>query len=222
VTGPPELWTSVDRLLGDLLLPDDPALAAAIDANAAAGLPAHDVAPNQGRLLELLTRIRGARRVLELGTLGGCSTIWLARGVPEDGRVVTIELDPGFAEVARANLQRAGVSGRVEVLVGAAVGHLERLIEVGESFDLVFIDADKKRNPEYLELALRLSEPGTVIIADNVVRDGAILDGDDPDPRVRGIRSFLTDLGAHPRIDATAVQTVGAKGHDGLAIGLVR
>jgi predicted O-methyltransferase YrrM len=222
VSGPPEIWTSVDRLLGDLLLPDDPVIEAAIAANAAAGLPPHDVAPNQGRLLELITRIRGARRVLELGTLGGCSTIWLARGVPEDGRVVTIELDPGFADVARANLDHAGVGDRVEILVGAAVGRLERLVAAGERFDLVFIDADKKRNPEYLELAIRLSEPGTVIVADNVVREGAITDADDPDPRVRGIRSFLTDLGAHPRIDATAIQTVGAKGHDGLAIGLVR
>lgn len=219
---PAELWTAIDAVFDDLLLDDDPSLTAAIEANAAAGLPAQDVAPNEGRLLNLLTRIRGARRVLELGTLGGYSTIWLARGVPDEGRVVTIELDPGFAEVARGNLERAGVSDRVEILVGAAAGHLERLAGAGERFDLVFIDADKKRNPEYLELAIRVSEPGTVIVADNVVRGGAVADGDDPDPRVQGVRRFLADLGAHPRIDATAVQTVGAKGHDGLAVGLVR
>jgi predicted O-methyltransferase YrrM len=229
VSADPGTWAAVDRFFAPLL-PADPALDAALRAGAEAGLPAADVAPNQGRLLELLVRISGARRVLEIGTLAGYSTIWLARALPPGGRVISLELEPAYAAVARQNLDRAGVGDSVEIRVGPATASLTSLAaETGgsgngdsaEPFDLVFIDADKQRNPEYLEAALALSRPGTVIVADNVVRGGAVADGSSADPSVRGVRAFFDAVAAEPRLRATAIQTVGSKGYDGFALALV-
>lgn len=212
-------WDAVDTYINDQLIGDDPALDGALARAAAAGLPAHDVAPNQGKLLHLLARLQGARTILELGTLAGYSTIWLARAVPADGgRVVTLEANPDYAAVARENLAAAGVADRVEVVVGDA---METLATLDGPFDLVFLDADKQRNPEYLEHALALTRPGSLIIADNVVRDGALADAADEDPRVIGIRRFTERLGAAADVTATAVQTVGTKGWDGFALALV-
>ena len=208
----PERWRAVDEYLDAVLRPEDAALNAALAASAAAGLPAHDVAPNQGALLGLLAQIAGARRVLEIGTLGGYSAIWLARAARA---VVTIEADADYAAVARTNLDRAGVGERVDVLVGQA---LDVLPELDGPFDLVFIDADKQHHDEYLRWALRLARTGTVIVADNVVRDGAIADPGSDDPRVQGVRRFFELAGAEPRLEATALQTVGVKGWDGFAL----
>lgn len=213
-------WAAIDSYLAELLVGDDPALTAALEANAAAGLPPIDVAPVQGKLLHLLARIRGARRILEIGTLGGYSTIWLARAVGDDGRVVTLEYEPRHAEVARANLDRAGVGERVEVRVGAALDLLPSL-EVEAPFDLVFVDADKENNPHYVRWALRLGRPGTVIVVDNVIRGGSVTNADLDDERVRGAREVLELMGADPRLDATALQTVGVKGWDGVAIAVM-
>ncbi|MBS7541723.1 O-methyltransferase [Ancylobacter oerskovii] len=217
-----EVWSQVDTWIEDTLLPPDPALAAALEASDAAGLRAINVAPNQGKLLMLLALMRGARRILEIGTLGGYSTIWLARALPADGRLVTLEFDPHHAEVAQANIARAGLADRVEVRVGPARATLAAMIAAGEaSFDLVFIDADKPNNPHYLEAALALSHPGTVIVADNVVRDGRAADPASTDESVLGIRRFMERVAAEPRLVATAVQTVGSKGYDGFALALV-
>ncbi|ATQ27508.1 O-methyltransferase [Rhodococcus ruber] len=213
-------WAATDSYLAELLVGDDPALTAALEANAAAGLPPIDVAPVQGKLLHLLARIRGARRILEIGTLGGYSTIWLARAVGDDGRVVTLEYEPRHAEVARANLDRAGVGERVEVRVGAALDLLPSL-EGEAPFDLVFVDADKENNPHYVRWALRLGRPGTVIVVDNVIRGGSVTNADLDDERVRGAREVLELMGAEPRLDATALQTVGVKGWDGVAIAVM-
>ena len=220
-TADDDRWTAVDRYLADRLLEPDAALEAALQASAAAGLPAHGVSPAQGRLLELLARIQGARRILELGTLGAYSTIWLARALPADGRLITLELDAGYAEVARANLARAGVADVVEVRVGPASDTLAALAAEGaDPFDLVFIDADKAGNAEYLAAAVELSRPGTVIVADNVIRAGSVLDGDDPS--ARGVRRFFDAIAADTRLSATAIQTVGEKGYDGFALVVVR
>lgn len=217
-----EQWGAVDRYLADLLLAPDPALEDALAAGAAAGLPAHDVSPLQGRLLEVLARAVGARAILELGTLAGYSTIWLARALPDGGRLVTLEADPGFAEVARANVAGAGLADAVEVRVGRALDTLPALAaEGGEPFDLIFIDADKRSNPDYLEWALRLSRPGTLIVADNVVRDGAVLDAASSDETVQAVRRFHELLTFDARVIATVIQTVGVKGHDGFALALV-
>jgi predicted O-methyltransferase YrrM len=222
-----ELWTAVDRYIGERLLAEDPVLDTALAASDAAGLPAIAITPSQGKLLELLARIHGARSILELGTLGGYSTIWLARALPRDGRVVTLELDSHYADVARANIANAGLAEIVQLRVGPALQALSELHAEGDGpFDLIFIDADKQNNPGYLEWSLKLSRPGTLIIADNVVRGGAILDPTASDPRlgdggVRGVRRFYELLGAEPRVSATAIQTVGAKGHDGFALALV-
>ncbi len=203
-------------------MPPDPALEAALEAAAAAGLPPGEVSATQGKLLELLARVQGARTILELGTLGGYSTIWLARALPSGGRLVTLEADPAYAEVARANFVRAGLAEAVEVRVGPALETLPQLAAEGDGpFDLIFIDADKPSNPEYLEWALALSRPGTLIVADNVVRGGAVLDAGSNDPRVQGIRRFTELLAAEPRLSATAVQTVGVKGYDGFVLALV-
>jgi predicted O-methyltransferase YrrM len=224
---PKERWTAVDRYITDLLVPQEPALDAALQTSAAAGLPPIAVTPNQGKLLELLARVQGARTILELGTLGGYSTIWLARALPDDGRLVTLEAAPAYAEVARANIARAGLGEIVELRVGAALQTLPQLVAEGAGpFDLIFIDADKANNPGYLEWSLKLSRPGTLIIADNVVRDGAILDPDAYDPAlgdegVKGVRRFYELLASEPRVSATAIQTVGGKGHDGFALVLV-
>lgn len=213
------LWTAVDAYWDDLLLAPDPALDAALSANAAAGLPEIDVSPAQGKLLHLLARGIGARRIVEVGTLGGYSTIWLARAVVPGGSVTTCELDPRHAEVARANLDRAGLADVVDVRVGPAT---ETLAALDGPVDLVFVDADKQSNLEYFREALRLTRPGGVIVVDNVVRDGRVLETDSDDAMVRGTRRFAAALAAEERVDATVIQTVGSKGHDGFALAVVR
>jgi predicted O-methyltransferase YrrM len=218
-----DLWTAVDRYLVESLIPHDPLLDEALKANTAAGLPTIDVAPNQGKLLHLLARIQGARRILEIGTLGGYSTIWLARALPSDGRLVTLELEAKHAEVARTNIERAGLSSLVELRLGPASESLAQLHAEGTPpFDFIFIDADKQNIPAYLEWSLRLSRPGTVIITDNVVRKGAVINPDDPDPRIQGVRRFFEMLAADPRVDATTLQTVGSKGYDGFTLAIVK
>lgn len=215
-------WLAVDAFFADRLAPPDPVLEAVLAANAAAGLPPHDVSSLQGRLLEILVRLTHARRVLEIGTLGGYSTIWMARALPAGGRIVTLESDPHHAAVARGNFARADIADRIELREGPALQSLAALAGEGAPpFDLVFIDADKPSNPEYLACALTLTRAGSVILGDNVVRDGAVADGASPDPRVQGVRRFTELLAAEPRLVATALQTVGAKGWDGFALALV-
>ena len=217
-----DLWTAVDRYLTDLFVPADPALDAALEAAAAAGLPRGEVSPMQGKLLHVLARAHGARRVLEIGTLGGYSTVWLAGALPPDGRLITLEVEAHYAEIARANIERAGLAGVVEIRVGPARETLPQLAgERLDPFDLIFIDADKRSNPDYLSWALELSRVGTLIVADNVVRGGAVADPTSRDPSVQGVRRFHELLAAEPRVIATAIQTVGAKGYDGFAIALV-
>ena len=216
------LWTQVDRYFGELLAPSDEALDAAIAANHEAGLPAIDVTALQGRFLELLVRMSGARRVLEIGTLGGYSTIWLARALPKSGRVTTLELEPHHAEVARANLKHVGVLNRVEIKVGPAADSLRSLIKKKATpFDLIFIDADKSGYPDYLSLSLKLSRPGTVIVADNVVRDGKVINPRSKDPNIQGVRRFTDLVAAEPRLRSTVLQTVCGKGYDGFLIAVV-
>ncbi|MDQ0251207.1 putative O-methyltransferase YrrM [Sphingomonas kyeonggiensis] len=218
-----DAWRAVDSYISGKLICADPALDGALAANAAGGLPAIDVSATQGRMLELLAWMCGARRILEVGTLGGYSTIWLARALPEDGRLVTLELEPHHAAVARANLARAGLADRCEVRTGLAVESLAAMIAAGEGpFDMVFIDADKPSNTAYLDAALKLTRPGSVIIVDNVVREGAVTDPDDPDPRVIGTRALFDAVAAESRLDATAIQTVGDKGWDGFLLAVVR
>lgn len=217
-----DTWEAVDRYITDLLVQPDAALDTALDASARAGLPPINVAPNQGKLLYLLARLMGAQRVLEIGTLGGYSTIWLARALPPGGTLITLEADSRHAAVARANIQRAGLSALIEVRKGRALDELPKLATQGHRpFDLVFIDADKPNNPEYLKWALRLTRRGSLIIADNVVRDGAVIDADSRNADVQGVRRFYELLAAEPGVSATAIQTVGSKGYDGLAIALV-
>ena len=215
-----KLWESVDRYVAGLLAPADEALDETLRANAAAGLPPADVSPVQGRLLEILARAIGARRILELGTLGGYSTIWLARGLPAEGRVTTLEADPRRAALARENLARSGLASRVDVRVGPALETMPQLAAEGEAFDLIFLDADKRENPAYLGWALRLSRPGTLILADNVVRGGALANSASHDAAVAGVRRFHELLASEPRIVATTIQTVGAKGYDGFTLAL--
>jgi predicted O-methyltransferase YrrM len=214
-----EQWDAVDGYYSGLLVGADAALDAALEASDAAGLPQIAVSANQGKLLHLLARLAGARRILEIGTLGGYSTIWLARALPDDGQLVTLEYDPRHAEVARANLARAGLADRVDVRVGAA---LDTLPGLEGPFDLTFIDADKPNNPAYFRAALSLSRPGAVIVVDNVVRGGRVADPNDTDPAVVGTRALADLLAAEPAIDATMVQTVGSKGYDGFALALVK
>ncbi|MFG2328371.1 O-methyltransferase [Streptomyces sp. NPDC048604] len=215
-------WTDVDGYLTDLLAPADEALTAALDDSTAAGLPAIAVAPNQGKLLNLLASVQGARNILEIGTLGGYSTIWLARALPADGRMVSLEYNPDHADVARANLARAGLDKVVEVRTGAALDTLPRLEEEGAGpFDLTFIDADKVNNPHYVSWALKLSRPGSLIIVDNVVREGRVATAHPDDPAVTGTRDMFDLVSREPRLDATAIQTVGVKGYDGLLIARV-
>lgn len=218
---PEALWTAVDDYITHMLVPPDPVLDAALEASSAAGLPAIQVTPNQGKLLHLLARLQGARRILEIGTLGGYSTIWLARALPADGRLITLEADPRYAEVARANISRAGLDATVDLRVGRAQETLPQIAAEGGVFDLTFIDADKQSIPEYYRLARKLSRRGSLIIVDNVVRDGRVIDAGSHDPDIQGIRRFNQLLAAEPGICATAIQTVGAKGHDGFAIVLV-
>lgn len=213
------LWAQVDEYLDALLAPADPALVAALQANRAAGLPSIDVPASLGKFLALLIHISGARRVLEVGTLGAYSTIWMARALPAGGQLVTLELQPRNAEIARDNLRLAGVSDRVDIRTGAALDSLRSLVDSGaQPFDFIFLDADKKSLPAYLELSLQLGRPGTLIVADNVVRDGKVLDAHSADPDIQGVRQFLALVAAHPRLSATALQTVGARGYDGFAL----
>lgn len=217
-----EQWTAVDHYFTDLLVPPDPTLDAALQAAATAGLPSYHVTPNQGKLLAILAQAIGARVILEIGTLGGYSTIWLARTLPPGGTLLTLEANPQYAEVARANITRAGLASTVEIRVGRALDTLPQLVSEGRGpFDLVFIDADKPNNAAYFDWALKLTQPGSLIIADNVVRNGAVIETASEDPSVQGIRRFNERLAAEPRVTATAIQTVGSKGYDGLVIALV-
>ncbi|MFD4316671.1 O-methyltransferase [Streptomyces sp. NPDC058548] len=215
-------WNAVDTYFTETIAPADEALTAALSASSAAGLPEIAVAPNQGKLLHLLAHMQGARNILEIGTLGGYSTIWLARALPADGRLITLEYDPAHADVARANLAHAGLDKIVEVRTGAALDSLPQLEAEGAGpFDLVFIDADKVNNPRYVEWALKLSRPGTVIVVDNVVRGGRITTPAPDDPAITGTRELFDLVAAEPRLDATAIQTVGTKGYDGLLLARV-
>ncbi len=222
-----ERWTAVDEYVVRQLIGEDAELDAVSAATEAAGLLGGPISATQGRMLELLVRISGSRRVLEIGTLGGYSTIWLARGLPADGHVITLELDAHAAEVAHSNIASVGLADRIEVRVGSALKSLQELVaEDRGPFDLIFIDADKQNNPGYLEWALKLSRAGTVIVADNVVRAGRILDPDATDSRLGeggldGLRRFYDLLGSEPQVTATVIQTVDAKGHDGFALALV-
>jgi predicted O-methyltransferase YrrM len=216
----PPAWAKVDEYFSSLLTPAEKALDGAREANRKAGLPDIDVSRLQGKFLEFLVRISGARNVLEIGTLGGYSTIWLARALPEGGRVVTLELDPHHAEVARANLRSAGVLDRVEICVGPALETVPGL-EKDAPFDLIFIDADKQSYPEYLGRALKLAHPGTILVADNVVRQGKVTNPKSKDANVQGVQRFTELLAAEPRLSATVLQTVGAKGYDGFALAVV-
>ncbi|SFQ18409.1 Predicted O-methyltransferase YrrM [Mesorhizobium sp. NFR06] len=215
-------WKAVDDYIVSSLFEADPVLEAVLATNRDQGLPAIDVSAAQGKLLSLLVRIRGAKNVLEVGTLGGYSTIWMARGLPADGKVVTLELDPHHARVARSNFERAGVSDKVELRVGPALQSLAALASDNAGpFDLTFIDADKPNNPNYLSWAMKLARSGTVIVCDNVIRDGAVLDKDGRDANVEGARAAFSFIGGDKRLDGTAIQTVGAKGYDGFTIAIV-
>ena len=217
------LWTAVDDYMVGALSPSDPVLDQALADSRAGGLPAINVAPNQGKLLQLLAQMIGAKRILEVGTLGGYSTIWMARALPADGWLVSLEFSLKHAEVARANIARAGLEVPVEVRVGPALDSLPGVeADAKEPFDLVFIDADKRNNPHYFAWALKLTRPGGVIIVDNVVRGGSVLKEDSEDPDVQGVRQVIALMAAEPRVSATAIQTVGSKGHDGLAIARVK
>jgi predicted O-methyltransferase YrrM len=219
-----DVWANVDRYFVDQLVPakDGDEHDAALRANKKAGLPTIDVSRLQGKFLELLVRISGARSILEIGTLGGYSTIWMANALPEGGRIVTLEFDPHHAEVARENLRNAGVLDSVDLRVGRAIDSLPTLQNTAAApFDLIFIDADKESYAEYLQWALKLSRPGTVIVADNVVREGKVVQADCDDPLVQGVRRFTELMAAEPRLSATVLQTVGIKGYDGLAVAVV-
>ncbi|MEU5700223.1 O-methyltransferase [Streptomyces aurantiacus] len=218
----PRLWHDVDDYFTGLLAPPDAALTDALRDSDAAGLPQINVSPNTGKLLHLLAVIQGATRILEIGTLGGYSTIWLARALPQDGRLISLEYSERHAEVARHNLARAGLDKLTEVRVGPALDSLRTLAEEDPTpFDVVFIDADKVNNPRYVEWAVKLTRPGSLIVLDNVVRGGAVTDAGSDDPSVRGTREALELFATHPRLTATAIQTVGVKGYDGFALARV-
>ncbi len=215
-------WEAVDAYIAQMLLEEDPVLEEVLRASAAAGLPPIALSPPQAKFLHLLARVHGARSILELGTLGGYSTIWLARALPADGRLITLEINPDYAAVAAANTHRAGVAGPIQIKIQPALDGLRELIsDDAGPFDLIFIDADKENTPEYFRHALSLSRPGTVIVTDNVVRGGAIADPDTEDPRALGMRRFHELLAAEPRVSATTIQTVGGKGYDGFTLALV-
>jgi predicted O-methyltransferase YrrM len=217
-----ELWTAVDRYIAAAIVPSDEALEAALAASDAAGLPSIQVSPAQGKFLALLATIRGARQILELGTLGGYSTIWLARTLPPGGRLITLEAEPKHAELARSNLQHAGLAERAEVRLGRALDTLPVLArEAAGPFDFVFIDADKANIPEYFSWSLKLTRPGSVIVVDNVVRKGNVIDGTSTDLNVQGVRRFNEQLARTPGVSATTLQTVGSKGYDGFTLVLV-
>ncbi|MFJ6526036.1 O-methyltransferase [Streptomyces longwoodensis] len=217
-----QAWDAVDAYFTEHLSPDDEVTAAALRESEAAGLPPIGVTANQGKLLQLLAQVQGARGILEIGTLGGYSTIWLARALPPEGRLISLEYSPRHAEVARRNLARAGLDGQVEVRVGPALESLPRLADENPPpFDLVFIDADKGNNPHYVEWALRLTRAGSLIVLDNVVRGGRVVDADSTAEDVRGTRAAIELIGSHPRLSGTAIQTVGGKGYDGFALARV-
>jgi predicted O-methyltransferase YrrM len=212
----------VDRYIADLLLPSDPILEETLASSAAAGLPPISVSPTQGKLLHLLAKLRGARKILEIGTLGGYSTIWLGRALPPDGRLITLEADPKHAKIAQANIERAGLTKVVDLRLGRALETLPTLAAEGAcAFDLIFIDADKSSIPEYFSWALRLSRPGSLILVDNVVRKGGVINAASDDPAIQGVRRFFDGLAGETRVSATVIQTVGSKGYDGMAIALV-
>lgn len=218
-----ELWTSVDAYLGDVLVRQDKHLDDAVAASDAAGLPSIQVSPPQGKLLEILILMMKAKNILEVGTLGGYSTIWMARSLPPDGRVVTLEIDPKHAEVAQENFKRAGLAKKIELRVGNARDIMPAMIDEGMGpFDFVFIDADKASNPDYFGWALRMSRPGTVIIVDNVIRDGHIIESDSEDASVQGVRRLNELMSNSAGINVTALQTVGVKGYDGFSVALVQ
>jgi predicted O-methyltransferase YrrM len=217
-----EQWTAVDSYIEKLFIAPDFSLQAALESSKAAGLPTINVSPAEGKLLHLLARVQGARKILELGTLGGYSTIWLARALPAEGRLISLEIDPKRAEIARANIARAELANTVEICVGPAADSLQKMVSEGRGpFDLIFIDADKQGYAEYLQWSLKLSRPGTLIVADNVVRKGAVADRASADENVQGIRKFNEALAAEKRVTTTVIQTVGCKGYDGLALILV-
>jgi len=217
-----EQWTAVDNYINSLVVPSDPALDAAIEASTKAELPAIAVAPNQGKLLHILARLVNARRILEIGTLGGYSTIWLARALPADGRLFSLEIEPKHAEIARKNVERAGLASRVEVRLDPAIDSLKKLAAENQGpFDLIFIDADKERIPDYFTWSLKLSRSGTLIIVDNVVRKGAVIEAGSKDPDVQGVRRLNEMLAKESRVTATTIQMVGTKGYDGMTIALV-
>jgi len=216
------LWTAVDNYVSNLLAPHDEALQAALAASTQNGLPEIQVSPTQGKLLHVLARMVGANKILEIGTLGGYSTIWMARALPAGGRVLTLEFNPKHAEVASANFARAGLADAIEVRVGPALDTLPAIAAEGLGpFDLIFIDANKSVMAEYFDWALKLSHPGSVIVSDNVIRDGAVIDAASSDPDIQGVRRFNQRLAAEPRVSATEIQTVGSKGYDGFALAVV-
>ena len=215
-----QTWSTVDDYFNDVLLTADPVLEQAIKASEQAGMPQHQVAPNQGQLLQILVQMLGAKNILEIGTLAGYSTIWLGRAVAPDARVITLEADAAYAEVAKQNIALAKLTDVVDVRVGKAIDTLPKLEDLAP-FDFIFIDADKPSNPDYLRWALKLSRPGTIIVGDNVVRNGTVVEPDSTDPKVQGVREFLQMIADEPRLSATAIQTVGSKGYDGFAIAQV-
>jgi predicted O-methyltransferase YrrM len=218
----PETWTAVDQYISDKLIPDDPVLEAVLRSSTEAGLPSIQVSPAQGKFLHLLVRAMGARNILEIGTLGGYSTIWMARGLSSGGRLLTLEADAKHAEVARANFARASLTETIEQRLGPALDTLPKIAAEGRGpFDWIFIDANKSTMAEYFDWALKLSRPGSMIIADNVIRDGAVINASSKDPDIQGVRRFNERLAAEKRVSATEIQTVGSKGYDGFALALV-
>jgi predicted O-methyltransferase YrrM len=213
------IWEKVDHYFNNYLIDPEPMMDAILQANKEANLPAIDVSPTQGKFLYLLAKMKGAKNILEIGTLGGYSTVWLARALPEDGQIFTLEYSEKHAKVAKENIRKAGFGEKVEIMVGPA---LDSLATINHSFDFIFIDADKPNNPNYLKWALKLSKPGTVIVADNVVREGKVTEEQSEDPKIQGIRAFIEMLSKEGRVEATGLQTVGQKGYDGMAIAIVK
>jgi len=216
------VWNNVDKYFMEKLIPADTELEAVLQANKVASIPEIDVSPTQGKLLYLLAKIKGAKNVLEIGTLGGYSSIWMARALPNEGKVYTLEIDSEYASVAKENIKRTGCEHKVEIIVGKALDTLPILKKAGPLFDLIFIDADKPNNSHYLKWALELAKSGAIIIADNVVRDGAVIDEKNVDERVQGVRQFMDLLQEESRIESTAIQTVGNKGYDGFVLAIVK